>query len=600
MTIDSQEFRDELLRLITDHDNPKHSCYKDCCDHADAMAVHVYGAKPEKILERVRPREDPDVKTYRLQSWEPITKSTCQKGISIVSKMSNPSLYGIRPGKGSEGAALYKYGMEDYPGYKSVVNYFFETVLQKMLADPNGVLVVRPAVFPKTDVERVKPIIKVYGSPNVWSYDFDHYLIFLREEQRKDGLTIYYFEYYDKNQVVEFYAYTITGKEAVIEETRRYVTNFEKVPVWPLKGLVESLDDGTVMFKSFFEAAAPFWNEVVNHWSDMKGAFIQHLHPLRVEASVACDYIESKTNQRCQRGILVDPDGGSRTSCPGCGGSGVKGMLNSPFGVIRINVDNYKNEANGNNSGIAPVSYVTVPTEATGMLKEHCNELLEKGLNALNMDIVNRIGENQSGRAKVIDRGELYDFLYKIASVVFDTHISSFFYFFNAYLFKVEAESKGRTKVDDNLPEISKPVQFDISTAQELLAEFDQAKKAGANPDYLKVKQKEINGKEFATYPELRDKMNLILDCDPFPTMAVTDLETEAANGWVNDLDVIIHFNVSQFVERALLENKQFAKMPSDQRKEILSGYAKEVQAANRQKLEQQQDPDEKPDPAEA
>lgn len=596
MTIDSQEFRDELLRLITDKDF-KHPCYAQCVEHAEDMAVHVYGAKPDKILERVRPREGPDIKDYRLQSWEPITKSTCQKGISIVSKMSNPSLFGIRAGKGTEGAALYKYGMEDYPGYKSVVNYFFETVLQKMLADPNGVLVVRPAVFPKTDVERALPIIKVYGSRNVWSFDLEHYLIFLREETTKDGLVLYYFEYYDKSQVVEFRAYTITGKEAVIEETRRYKTNFEKVPVWPLKGLVESQDDGSIMFRSFFEAAAPFWNEVVNHWSDMKGAFIQHLHPLRVEASVACDYIDSN-QQRCTRGVLVHPDSGTRTSCPSCGGSGVKGMLNSPFGVIRINVDNYKNEANGNNSGIAPVSFVTVPTEATEMLKQHCNELLEKGLNALNMDIVNRIGENQSGRAKVIDRGELYDFLYKIASVVFDTHISNIFYFFNAYLFKVEAESKGRTHVDDNLPEISKPVQFDISTAQELLAEFDSAKKAGANPDYLKVKQKEINGKEFATYPELRDKMNLILDCDPFPTMEVTDIETEAANGWVSELDVIIHFNVSQFVDRALQENKGFAKLPPDKRKEMLSVYAKEIQAANRKKIEQAPEPEDKPEPA--
>lgn len=594
MTIDSQEFRDELLRLIKD-EGYRHSCYKACCDHADDMAVHVYGAKPEKILNRVRPREDPAVKDYRLSSWEPITKSTCQKGISIVSKMSNPTLYGVRQGKGKEGEALYKYGMEDYPGFKSVVNYFFETGLQKMLADPNGVFVVRPAVFPQTDVERALPIIKVYGSKNIWSFDIEHYLIFLKQERTERGIEIYHFEYYDKNQVVEFRAWTITGKEVEIDETTRYKTGFEKIPVWPLKGLVESLDDGTVMFRSFFEAAVPFWNEVVNHWSDMKGAFIQHLHPLRVEASVACDYIDDK-QQMCKRGILVDPDGGGRAQCPACAGTGVKGMANSPYGVIRINVDNYKNEANGNTSGIAPVSFVSVPTDATELLKEHCGELLEKGLNAINMDVINKIGENQSGRAKVIDRGELYDFLYKIGSVVFDTHIFNFFYFFNAYLFKVEATNKGRT-VDDNMPEISKPVQFDISTAQELLAEFDQAKKAGANPDYLKVKQKEINGKEFATFPELRDKMNLILDCDPFPAMEVADMEIESANGWVNDLDAIIHFNVSQFVDRALLEHKEFAKMPVDKRKEILTKYAEEVKEANRKKIEQQQM---QPDPATA
>lgn len=598
MLYGSPDFVAAVLRLITDEKTGRHACYEDCCSHADDMAVHIYGHNPEKILTRVRPREDPAVRDYRLQSWEPITKSTANKGLSIVGKMANPSLYGIRPQENAKSKELYKYAMEDYPGFKSVVNYFFETGLQKMVADPNGVFTVRPQVVPRSDVERVQPIIKLYGSKSIWNFDFEHYLIFIRREQTEKGLHLYFFEYYDKDRVIEFRAYTVNSKEVHIDEITNYPTNFDKIPVWELKGLVETMDNGTVMFKSFFEAAIPFWNEVVNHWSDMVGAFIQHMHPLRVEASVECDYIDSN-KQKCVGGVLVNPSDGTRAACPSCGGSGVKGMLNSPHGVIRVNLDQFKNETTGNTSGISPVSFVAVPTEATAMLKEHCMELLEKGLNALNMDIVNRIGENQSGRAKVIDRGELYDFLYRISSVVFDTHIHNFFYFINLYLYGVESKSTGKN-VEDNMPVISKPVQFDISTAQELLTEFDAAKKGGANPSYLKVKQKQLNSKEFATDPDLRDKMNLILDLDPLPDMPVDDIIAQSGQGWVDSLDVITHCNIGQFVDRAIEENKGFMKLPRDKQQEVINGYAKELQAANKAKVDMPDDDnnnDDKPTP---
>lgn len=583
MLFGTEEFNTALLRLITDKKAGKHSCYTECVQHAEDMAVHVYGNKPTEILERVRPREDPAVTKYRIDSWEPITKSTAHKGISIVGKMANPTLYNIRPNEeGTEAKNLYKYAMEEYPGFKSVVNYFFETGLQKMVADPNGVFAIRPELFPNSDTERVKPIIKLYGSKNVWNFDVEHYLIFIREEQT-EKITTYWFEYYDKNQVIEFRAYTTNAKDVVVDPVKVYTTNFDKIPVWELKGMVETLDNGAIIYKSFFDAALPYWNQVINHWSDMVGAFIQHIHPLRVEASVECDYIDGN-KQRCTSGYLVNPDGGARTSCPSCGGSGVKGMLNSPFGVIRVNIDQFKNESTGNTSGISPVTFVNVPTEATQMLKDHCKELLEMGLNSLNMDIVNRIGENQSGRAKVIDRGELYDFLYKISSVVFDTHIFNFFFFFNGYMYGVEAKNLGKD-ANKNMPMISKPVQFDISTAQELMAEFEQAKKAGASPNYLKVKQKQVNAKEFATDPDLRDKMNLILDLDPLPDMPVDDLIAQSGQAWVDAEDLVIHANIGQFVDRAMQENKGFGKMPREKQNEILEGYATELAAENKDRI---------------
>src|SRR5688572_8605601 len=86
---------DELLKDVISN-NKKHECYDECCDHAEEMSWHLYGVKPVKLLERTRPNEDPEIKTYRLENYEPITKSAADKAVHIVSKIFNPNLYSVR------------------------------------------------------------------------------------------------------------------------------------------------------------------------------------------------------------------------------------------------------------------------------------------------------------------------------------------------------------------------------------------------------------------------------------------------------------------------------------------------------------------------
>jgi hypothetical protein len=580
MVYGANGFNDMLLKLLMNKEKKAWPMYKDCVDHADDMSVHMYGKKPVKILDRVRPREDPAVKKYRLDSWESFTKSTADKALTIVNKMSNPTLYSIRWDKTStQIEELKKWTMEYYPIHNSVTGYMFEVGMRKMIADPNGVFAIRPQKYPQSDIERVMPVIKCYGSKSIWSCDYDHYLILIKTE-KVDGNDHFIFEYYDNMVVAELEVFTPNGKDVQVIERQVYNHNFDEIPVWKLGGSIEVNDHGEEMFKSFFEPAVAFWNKAINHESDLEGAYIQHMHPLRIEASVECDYIMD--GQRCKQGFITNPEG-ARTACPSCGGSGVRGMLNSPFGVIRVNVDMFRNEPG--TSSIAPVSFVTVPTEATQMLSDRVDKLLERGLYALNMDIVNKIGENQSGRAKVIDRGELYEFLFKIAGRVFDVHLPNIFYFMNLYMFKVEGTSTN-TDISGNLPEINKPTQFDISTASELLAEFDSAKKSGASPSYLKNKQKQINAKEFSTDTKLKAKMDLILDCDPISDASVDDLIAQFDKGWFEKCDLIIHSNIYKFIERATLEHKDFSSLPQDKRYEILKGYAEEIEAENKEELE--------------
>jgi len=567
----------------------KHFAYRIACSHADDMAVHLYGDLPYKILNRVRPREDPETKAYRLQSYETITKSTADKALSIVAKIFNPSLYSIRFEENNEKADMLEdYAMEDYPYCGSVINYVHEVGLRKMIADPNGVFVVKPSVYPTDQSTRIEPIIKIFGSKNVWFKDKDSYLIFLRCQNVKNTL-IFYFEWYDKEQIIEFFAYVTNPETLVIQETLSYKTGF--LPVWELKGNTEVQDDGTELHKSFFEPAISFWNKAINHESDLDGAYINHMHPIRTELTTECDFVMDR--QRCKGGFIINPDTGSQISCPMCNGSGYK-SVKSPYGVYRIDPSTMTNPNGSTSGGLKPVEYITVPVEPTKMLEQRIESLLEKGLYALNMDVVNKIGENQSGKAKVIDRGELYDFLYKIASVVFETHLTNIFHYFNLYMFGVEALNPGQGDINTNEPEIAKPTMFDITTAVEMIQEYKNSKEAGINPTYLKVKQIQINSKEFASDADLKDYLNLVLECDPLPQISEDQIIANALEGWYRKYDPIIHANIESFVKRAVVENPTsgkdeqggFANMEDKERYDILVKYAKEVEDDNKQTIQ--------------
>lgn len=581
MVYGTPEFEAVLKTLIkgASHDkhDGKHSCYQECVDHAEEMGWHILGNKPVALLERNRPRESPEIKAYRLENFEPITKSEADKAIAILQKMFNPNLYSIRlREQTTSGKELWQYTMEDFPEHNSVVNFAKDVLLRKMLADPNGIIAIRPRDMPENDAQELLPIIKIFGSPNIWNFDDDHYLVFIRmEEEQMPQYTAkwYHFEYYDAAGYVSFKAYISPNNEQLyIEILEEYNYNLAQIPVWRLQGLVESLDDGQIMFKSFFHPAVPYWNDALNHESDLKGHYMNHIHPYRWEISENCDYRTSWNGMevRCRGGVLRY--GNERIEdCPECGGTGTRSV--GPYGVMKIP----KSKLDENIPGGLPIGWATAPTEATELLERRVEKKLQQAMRAINMDVEDKVGEVQSGVAKTIDRSAQYDMIYSVASVVFDVHLTNIFYFFNLFMNGVKDSSRGRN-VEDNLPEVNKPTQFDLSTSNEVMSTIKVARESGADPNYLHVKQMEAASKDATTNPDLKKLSQLILDLDPLPGMDQMTINGNVMKGYNRKVDAVIHFNLKRFIERAIDEKKDaFLNVPREQQIKILEEYGNQV-----------------------
>lgn len=580
------ELTKRLIKVCVDHEDKSihktlqehcHYRYKDACEHYEEMAIHVYGTKPVSLLERVRPREDPAIKQYRLDSYEPVTKSTCKRALNVIGKIFNPKLYSIRFESDERAEILKRYSLEEYPVFNSIINYLSDFAKKRVIADANGVFLVQPYRLPDKSTERVQPFVSCYLSKDIHDIGEDFALLFdkyerLEKEQR------WYYTFVNTVGIYNLLISKTTSQEPTISEVSRYEHNRGKLPLWFLGGEYSDKYDG--LFESYFSGALPFWNEVIMDHSDLRGSIRMHMFPQKWEVADECEYVEDN-KYPCNGGYIFNQDKGRKYKCPQCDGAGRK-SVKGPYETYWVNRDRFTNP-DGTGAVIqAPFGYVEPGTEGTKLLKEERDAGLMKGLSALNMDVLENIGTNQSGISKDIDRRtELQEFLQKIADQFFCVHLPNIFDWFAWYMFQVEY-GNSEERIRKIQPEISKPTQFDVYSTAELTEQLKGAKEAKINPSYLAVKQSEVQNKEFQTNPELLKTLNLELDLDPLAEVSREDLSMMLMNGTVTKHSAIIHDNIRMFVKRALEENQNFRDKKYSEQMEILKGYADEIIEENK------------------
>jgi hypothetical protein len=584
MIYGDQEFFDTLIRVV--RENYRHPLYKEACKLAKEMSVHVYGTKPEELLSRVRPGEDDEITQYRLDNYEATTKAPCGKAIKIVSKIFNPNLMSIVFKSESENAKkLEEYTMYYYPNFNSIIVYNKDVVLKKMIADPNGLLAVKPMRIPRNDAERVKPIVVTYGSEAIWNWDMDHFLINTMIEEIPSKGKFFTFEYYDATQFLKIRVSSPRENELEEEILEQYPTNFldkdgqAEIPAWRLRGNSIALDTGEILYESFFADAKPHWNLSVIHENDVMASFVKHMHPQRYVVGEECtneqvfDGILFRCNRGVFRGLDKDHHPINHGMCTRCNGLGR--VANSPYEdhiILKSKLDEFQG------SSMDPIGYVKVPVDATKMLEERAERMAKKGSSAINMDIEDEVGENQSGVAKVIDRSAQSDTIYDIGSVMCDVHLQNEFYFINKYMNQVE-DMSARRDSDDNLPTINKPTRFNIESIAELVNNFKAGKESGLDRNFLQAKMSEILTRDLETNPDLKKYYLAIINLDPLFGLTTDDIDSQLMKGTILKTDVVIHNNLKPFVDKAVAADSKFLEKKKEEQLLVLETLANELLA---------------------
>jgi len=565
MEDEAKKFTDYVAAMIRDP-KKRHSSYSTNVREAKAMAVHVHGDTPTEILERYRPNEPEEVRNYRLQIWKPITKSLSDKVINTVSKILNPRYFKISfPDKEltlfKDEEQLHDYLFKYLPKYGSLWTWLKESFISSNFADPNALIIVKPEKFPEGDTEILKPIPCIYGSDKVLDYNTDEWYIVYEPYSDNEGCVIYV----DKSVYKEW---DFRKGELTLKVEKQH--DFGVVPAFFSGGKIRTKNLITY-FESFIQGVRPHWDRVVEMTSDKDGSIVNHLYPERWEFQVDCD-------NNCDKGyVTMTPDQlgfalpsgqqePQRIKCGRCSGTG-KITNRTPYGAISVSLDALAPE-----SGFPtpPVAYVDKDIEPLRLLSEIIKEEEQRGFSSINMEILNKVGENQSGIAKVIDRQDQDAFLFRLSSHYFDYVLPEIIYFSAYWLY---GEQMDINKINEYLEEglkISKSKEFNVLSVASLMSEYGEAKTSGANANHLKNIELDIVNTKFSNNEDERKKNVAIVMLKPFPDKTIDDLMTASAIGAVRKKDIILNSNLELLVDLAIAQDDDFLELERKDQLDVL------------------------------
>lgn len=560
----------------------RHENYNKSIEHAREMAVHYSGVLPVDLIESYRPNEPKDIQEYRLNVYEPTTKSSADRTLNVLSKIQKSGNSSIDFPEETpniiEENTLKKYLTIDYPEFKSFDKFLFGVMLKHSIIDPNSLALVKPLRSTENDTDFVQPIIRLFPSRNVVDkWESVYYTILLDEKSiiKKNGREVeegnIYLFITKKNIIKAIQIEEIEGGKKIYDIIIEYEFDFDKTPAFTLKGDVVE-DTFPYCYQSYTSGILPHWNKAIRLQSDQDAQFVMHAYleryEMEIECSNGCTYNDDEGYH------TVTLKNGSCRMCQTCQGSG-KGNTRSPYGVTSIKKDMLEE-----NPLFPGATYLEKPIDILAAYKEEINDQINSGFASINMEVLEKVGENQSGKAKLVDRDSLNDFLLKVSDNVFDNLMDNSITMINDWRYGFLPNT------DEQLPKINKPTSFDIETAKTITESMQNLKGAGATPEAILLLQVDLIDKIFPNDQNKREFHKLSIKLDPLAGLSAEEKESVVLSQGTSQLSYIISSNTSQYIIRAIEENPDFLTLPFKDQESKMEEFAKqEIQTQQRTNL---------------
>lgn len=528
-----------------------HKYYEKTVKLAEEMGVHIEGFKPYELLKKNRPHEPEDVREYRLSVWQSVTKSESEKVLNTINRIFNPKFLSVHypksPSLIDEENSLSNYFANHYGIYKSLWNFVRETLLKMTLSDANGACLVMPSNLNAEDTEYYEPIPYIYRSANLIHFKDDTFFTFWFPDDEKTKSQQGYMLLVDKERIKKIRVKSSKDKVVVFD----FEHGLGVCPCFRLGGRVEG-DKNPYYYTSFVYGIAPHWNKAISMISDMDGSIVNHLYPERWEWQTECNTCNGKG--LVER--IKDNSGETiKTQCVNCKGSGFISNR-SPFGALVV-----KNSALNPDAPVPtpPADYITKDIEPIRELDKQIAAQILKGYSAINMDILNKVGENQSGVAKVIDRQDLESFLMRIANHTLDYQVRNIIEYTALYRYKDLMQNQ-LGELSDYIEGISinRPIEYNVLTLSMLTDELKEASATNTSGNYYRQIERDMINIKFSNNEQERLKNLAIVNLKPFPNKSIDQLMSANAMGAISKRDIIRNENIEDIVERATIEDKEF------------------------------------------
>lgn len=558
----------------------RHKLYEETCEQAEEIDLHASGKFPEDLIGERRPAEADQIKEYRKKIFVAKTKPVFTKIYNSLQKINRSPDFAIlfddeAPARIPDAEKLKNYIHTAIPQFGSLSSWFWNVGFRYYLIDANAWVLTLPMSFETPDNEYYKPIPTVYTSEAIIDYREGEYFVIQTSntERYEDEQNVTYtdgarFMVITPDSIQEF---DYQPRRGTITEIYNYPNEIGYIPIRNMRGICTEQKEGYNLYESRIAGIVPMLNEVLREYSDMQAEIVMHIHSTMWT-------IQPQACTKCKGTGKIRPSSESAPiQCSDCSGVGIAPL--NPFEHLSIPMP----KAGENAVPTPPMGYVTKQTEIARLQEERIRQHVYDALSSINMEYLADVPLAQSGVAKQVDREELYAFVYSVA-VDCCRIISEVIYDMNQWRFKPAGFSD--QELDLMLPAVTIPERFDLLSANVLVDEITKMSQAKVDPAIINAAQIDLVEKRFVNDPSLRDMVKLKLLLDPFAGMPEENISMMRMYNAVSQIDVIIHANINELVNRAMNEVKDFAMMPQQDQRAIIIQFAQQKEQSMRVNLQ--------------
>lgn len=501
--------------------------YKERCRLSDEVIIHSE-ARMDLVTKAITtkfPNEPEYITTYKLQTFQAITKTYFNKVLTTIQRIqkSDDFIVTYQDGK------VKSYCNKPICGYNDIISWYFGFMLKYLLQEPNGYVVVMPEYNIHDRTISLDPIPKLIPARNVL-YESEHYIIY------KDCETEDVFWYITYNSIYRIVDLKDKSNKAEYEITPIIEDHSLGNVFFKIGGI--PYNETRKLYESFISGALPFWNIALLQNSEKIAGTKQHMHPTPWRYAISkcpeCSGKGSIKHYDTLRNELKHYD------CPNCNSGAAKGMFSE------IVYTPPKSALDGDIMKPPFAGYIEKDFSSIEFINQDIKDNLYSALAALNMEFLMESPMNQSGVAKEMDRQELNSFLYQITSHIVNNNLYPLIHIMGKWLYINDPILYQNTT--DTFVSISIPVEYDVTGSTNYEAKITQAKQSGASKYVINGYEKKLIESRFQSNTDDKNVMLLINKLDPYPQFTTDEKQSMLTNKTVTKESVVLSNNIYQIV----------------------------------------------------
>jgi len=544
----------------------RHRYYAESVKLYETINTHFTGRFPGDIIKAARPGETEAIRKFREAYFVPNTKPTVMRVFNALQKIRKSPDWIIQFDSSKVPSTIINeegpecYFMDDYPEYDSITNWSFSIQLMQMLIDANAFVLVMPKSFEVQENEYIEPIPIIFNAPNVIDYVIDQFYIFKSNESH----------YYGRNSIEGSIYYGVTNttitKFIQVDGNGNFAQEWiyehrgEDIPVVMMRGIVTDYTKDSLLAESRIQSMVPFLQEAIREYSDLVGLKLYQIPKMWIYKQQPC--------KGCNGSSMIKNSEGVKIKCSTCMGKGVAPM--NPFDILEITPPTADELPLSGD----PIGFITPPVEALRFMADGVEAHIYNALSAINMQDMADVPAVNSGIAKSIDREDQNSWIHSVAEdlvrvldAVCDYTIVQRYGMVLNYDY---------SKLKQLEPTINVPDKYDLISAQSMMDDLEKLKTSGASAAIFNAAQIDLATKLFPTNKEIKRKYEMIVSLDPLSGSTPDEILSAAQSGWITDSTATLHFNINEYLERAIDENKDFFDMMRSEQVAILTAMADE------------------------